>query len=60
MIFIVLGFHGMMTKVKTMAFDLGEVVCSGWLSGDFVVLDQASSFTSIWNTSSQKSSVGST
>ena len=39
--------------------DLGEVVCSGWLSGDFVVLDQASSFTSIWNTSSQKSSVGS-
>ena len=39
--------------------DLGEVVCSDWLSGDFVVLDQASSFTSIWNTSSQKSSVGS-
>ena len=33
----------MMTKVKTMAFDLGEVVCSGWLSGDFVVLDQEES-----------------
>ena len=43
MILIFLGFHGMMTKVKTVAFDLGKVVISGWLSGDFVVLDQARS-----------------
>ena len=54
MIFIFLGFRGMMTKVKTIGFDLGETVV-----GCLVVLDQASSFTSIWNTSSQKSSVGS-
>ena len=32
MIFIFLGFRGMMTKVKTIAFDLGEVGSSGWLS----------------------------
>ena len=33
----------MITKVKTIVFDLGEAVSSGWLSGDFVVLDQAGS-----------------